>query len=211
MTRLQRDAVKTLVVAAVAAAAMGVLYAWTRNPVMSLLGLGIIGLAGFLDLFRSAEPGPVMDKQDVASRPRRSRWWMQFAWLLVVLCILEIVYVRAYAGKPGREVLLWVPAAVLAISGSLSIWVHWRTAGLRQRVPRYDERERLVLLHGGITAFGVFWMAFVLWGLVAGVLCESGAWRLPGYMYLLQTLAGLWLFFVTYSLSVVWQEWRAGR
>jgi len=82
---------------------------------------------------------------------------------------------------------------------------------LRFKEPKYDERELLVQRNAMSVSYGVFWVIFVLWGVAAGLLSDSGVWHLPGCFYAFQVCIAAWLVYTVQTISVIWQEWRMGK
>ena len=214
MTRLQKDAVKGLVIMALALITVGVIYAFTRNPIVSLAGLAVMGLAGFLDLFRSAEPGPVKEAEELAPPPRSTRGLVERVAIALFAAVISTFLAIAYTviRRFSSVTCDWiVPVVMMAVIVCLLLWVRRRLSAMKRRVPKYDEREWLVLENARTAAFCAFWVLFILWSVSAGMLSNAGIWHLPGAVYTFQAFVAMWVFYTTSAISILWQEWRAGK
>gem|GEM_PF-6674842 len=206
MTRLQKDAVKELAVLLLAVIAVGTAYALTHNLIHSLCWLGLLGFLGILAMFPTVGPEPEMKPEDDFSL-RRGQKTLSILIFTAVWAVLQGVYLTAYP-KNG---IAWTPTLAFAVFALLIAWRNRKVIRLRYRMPKYDEREMLVQKNAARVSLGIFWVAFALWGVVAGILSDSRTWHLPGATYAFQVAIGLWLVKTVYAIAVILQERRAGE
>ena len=207
MTRLQKDAMKDLLVVLAAALAVGIAYLLTHDLIHSLCWLGLLGFLGILAVFRTAEPGPVIESEEVLPY-RIPRILIGVLAPTAIWAMLQGVFLIIY---PATRWITWTPSLVIGGLTLLRIWRSRKSTVRKYRVPKYDEREQIVQKNAARVSLAVFWLAFVLWGVAAGILSDYRVWRLPGSTYAFQVLVAMWVVQAVYSTSVLWQERRAGE
>jgi hypothetical protein len=206
VTRLQKDAMKELAVLLIAALAVGIAYVLTHDLIHSLCWFGLMGFLGVLAMFPTAEPGPVVERTDFPSL--RARKTLSIMIPIAILAVCQGIFLALYR---VRSILTWTPTLVFSAMALLRVWRNWNFIQLKCRLPKYDERELIVQQNAARISLGIFWVAFVLWGVAAGMLSDSHVWHLPGAAYAFQVFVAWWLVRTTHAIAVIWQERRAGE
>lgn len=202
MTRLKKDAVKTLCVVLVSAFAVGAWYALTHNLIQSLCWLGLLVFLSIVEMFPSSEPGPVMKNEDflLDSERKKGRRKLNILLIIFTLAVFIGVFFVAY-----RKNIFWPLMVPISVISALMLFIAWRNQGKILR-PKYDERELLIQKNADRVSLVIFWVVFIFWSVTAGFLSGSGFWHLPGYTYTIQVIIAAWIVKTVYAIAVIWQE-----
>lgn len=77
------------------------------------------------------------------------------------------------------------------------------------KIPKYDEREEIILKKAHSAAFVVFWLIFVFGSV--GVSISMPDKQIPTDYLLMQVLIAWWIYTCTFNISIFWQERRIGN
>ncbi len=77
------------------------------------------------------------------------------------------------------------------------------------KLPKYDEREEIVLKTAHSIAFAVFWLIFVFASVAANLSMRDK--QIPAFILSIQILVSWWIYSCTYNIAIFWQERRTGK
>ena len=72
------------------------------------------------------------------------------------------------------------------------------------KLPKYDEREEIVLKTAHSIAFAVFWLIFVFASVAANLSMRDR--QIPAFILSIQVLISWWIYSCTYNIAIFWQQ-----
>ncbi len=208
MTRLEKDAIKRLIILGAAFAAAGIIYYFSRQLRPSLCGFGLMGLTGLVDGSRKFNcKEPKLESSDLKK--------------IKLLSLITIVLFFAFFGfilwqnaPPlyNDKILIWIVFSVICIGIFFIIAMQkYENIFVKKTVvlPKYDEREDKVLKKTYILSFGIFFGIFLLFNLIAGG--KTFNRQIPGYILSLEAVVSAWLFLFILNIAILWQERKIGN
>ena len=201
MTRLQKDALRELAIILF----LGIMFFPPKNPAcFAALSVAMALLLLFLRKYSGGpvalEPGPLTEPK----HPLLERCLL----LLAVGMAITLVSLK-FRGAPIHILAQVAPFLLVFLLVLLWLSGAWKRGPLVR--PQYDEREHLVKTQAENLAYGLFFSAFFLWNMAGWILTNKGASNLPTMGYRVQLFIALAIVSITRSLSILWQEWRAGE
>jgi len=206
MTRLEKDATKRLIILGAALAAVAIIYFFSRQIFPSMAGFALMGLLGFVGL--SKGKGPELDEDKL----RKAQKWS----------IVPIMFILLILGFQCKNIFLQISKGFAVNFGSalppVLIFICFLFLMLRRKkvfikktikLPKYDEREEIVLKKALSAAFVVFWLIFVFASV--GVSISLPGKQISTNYLSMQVLIAWWVYTCTFNISIFWQERRIGK
>ena len=210
MTRLEKDAVKQLIILGTALAAVVIIYFITHNLWVSTSGLAITGILGFMGPSKgSSNKEPRLEGKEL-DQPKKAILIVVIAMISLLCFVQWKLFHLFYSDEIFVRVIAAIPTVWMIILLLFLVWNHKKyfikkTAS----IPKYDEREQLVLKSSMLIAFRVFWVVFVLFNITAGMVMRNK--QIPGELLCVQVFVAMWIYLCAINISVFWQERRIGK
>ncbi len=201
MTRLEKDAIKRLIILGAAFIAVSTVYFFSRQIYPSMAGFALMGLLGFVG--RSKGEGPELDEEKL----EKTKKWLIIP-IIFILIIFGFQYKNIFLQTDKSFDLNFgaIISAVLILICILFLILKRKKVFIKKTIkfPKYDEREVKTLKNACAVAFSVFWLIFVLASISVSMSIRDR--QLPTDYLILQLFVSWWVYTCAYNIAILWQE-----
>ncbi len=175
MTRLEKDATKRLIILGTVITTVTIIFIFSRQIFPCMAGFALMGLLGFVGL--SKEKGPELNEDKL----KKVQKWS----------IVPIIFILLILGFQCKNIFLQIDKGFAVNFGAI-------------KLPKYDEREEIVLKTAHSIAFAVFWLIFVFASVAANLSMRDK--QIPAFILSIQVLISWWIYSCTYNIAIFWQQ-----
>ncbi len=201
MTRLEKDAIKRVIILSVAFMAVAIIYYFSRDLGSSLCGFGLMGFIGFVR--QSKGKGPELDEEKVK---KMEKWSIITLIILFLFFIFQIKDIFMQFNKGLNLDFGGVFALIFLLIAILFLLFRGKKVYINKtlKLPKYDERENIIIKNSSSIAFTVFWIIFIFASVGVGIFLPNK--QISTYYLSMQGLIAWWIYAFTYNISIFWQE-----
>ena len=201
MTRLEKDATKRLIILGTVITTVAIIFIFSRQIFPCMAGFALMGLLGFVGL--SKEKGPELNEDKL----KKVQKWS----------IVPIIFILLILGFQCKNIFLQIDkgfavnfgailSTVLILICFLFLIIRRKKIFIKKtiKLPKYDEREEIVLKTAHSIAFAVFWLIFVFASVAANLSMRDK--QIPAFILSIQILVSWWIYSCTYNIAIFWQQ-----
>ena len=201
MTRLEKDAIKRLIILGAAFVVVAIIYYFSRDIGSSLCGFGLMGFLGFVR--QSKGKGPELDEEKVK---KMEKWSIIPLIILFLFFSFQIKDIFMQFNKGLNLDFGAVFASFFLLIAILFLIFRGKKVYINKtlKLPKYDERENNIIKNSSSIAFTVFWIIFIFASVSVGIFLPDK--QISTYYLSMQGLIAWWIYAFAYNSAIIWQE-----
>ena len=205
MTRLEKNAVRWLIVLGITIAAVAVLYITTHDFWQATTGFALMAIIWIVRNIKNSG-NKDLDKRNNEWKKSKNKFFFSVISAVAVLVFVEWTLSHFFQ---SNEMAVWTSKIFPVVWIIMCIFfLGWKYKMSKKGLSLFDEREEKVVKDSMLVAFRTFWELLIIFNIMIGVIAFDK--HIPGRLLITQTLLVVWISLCVFNVAVLLKERKIG-